>query len=153
MGVSILSQEQISILRDSPYVASITARQVSFTKEFKQHFYEEYMNGNTPKKILKDMKIDPEVLGESRVVSATVHALRQAKSANGFTDRKSQWGADAAKRRARTTEERVSKLEHELAYTKQELEFVKKILLAEREAQREWQLKQRQMSNSQSFEK
>jgi len=55
MGVSILSFDQIEELRSSRYVASITARQVSFTKEFKQHFYEEYMQGKPPKEILRDI--------------------------------------------------------------------------------------------------
>lgn len=38
MGVSTLSLEQIEELQSSPYVASVTARQVSFTKEFSSDF-------------------------------------------------------------------------------------------------------------------
>ena len=153
MGVSTLSIEQIEELRNSPYVATITARQVSFTKEFKQHFYEEYQQGKSPREILRSMGINPETLGESRIVSIRMHAVQQGKNGHGFTDRKAQWSPGAAHGRAKTTENRISRLEHELAYTRQELEFVKKIILADREAKREWELKQRRTSSSESSEK
>ncbi len=153
MGVSILSLEQIEELRNSPYVASVTARQVSFTKEFKQHFYEEYSQGKTPREILRGIGINPETLGESRIISVRMHAVEQGKSGYGFTDRKTQWSPVASHGRAKTTEEKLARLEHELAYTRQELEFVKKIILADREAQREWKMKQRRTSNSESFVK
>lgn len=133
MGVSTLSFEQIEELRGSPYVASVTARQVSFTAEFKQRFYQEYTKGKSPKEILREMGINPETLGESRVVSIRMHALQQGKSGYGFTDRKVQWSPTVAYGRAKTTEEKLVRLEHELAYTRQELEFVKKIILAGRE--------------------
>ena len=153
MGVSTLSLEQVEELRSSAYVASVTARQVSFTKEFKQRFYEEYTQGKPPREILRNMGINPETLGESRIISVRMHAVAQGKSGYGFTDRKAQWSPDAAHGRAKTTEEKLARLEHELAYTRQELSFVKKIILADREAQREWKLKQRQTSSSESSEK
>lgn len=148
MGVSILSAEQIEELQSSPYVAGITARQVSFTREFKQRFYEEYLQGRTPRDILRGMNINPETLGESRIVSIRMHAVNQGKSGHGFTDRKAQWSPEAAHGRAKTIEEKLARLEHELAYTRQELEFVKKITLADREARRKWELKQLQTSSS-----
>jgi len=153
MGVSILSLEQIEELRNNPYVASVTARQVSFTIEFKQRFYDEYTQGKTPKNILSGMGINPETLGESRVVSVRMHVMEQAKSGYGFTDRKAQWRPGMVRGRAKTTEDKIARLEHELAYTRQELEFVKKIILADREAQREWESKQIRESSSESSRK
>ncbi|TGE33880.1 HTH domain-containing protein [Desulfosporosinus sp. Sb-LF] len=126
MGVSTLSFEQIELLKSSPYVASVTVRQVSFTAEFKQRFYEEYTKGKSPKEILREMGINPETLGESRIVSIRMHAVQQGKSGHGFTDRKVQWSPSAIYGRAKTTEEKLARLEHELAYTRQELEFVEK---------------------------
>lgn len=87
MGVSKLSFEQIEELKSSPYVASVTARQVSFTAEFKQRFYEEYTKGKSPKEILCEMGINPETLGESRIVGIRMHSVQQGKSGYGFTDR------------------------------------------------------------------
>lgn len=150
MGVSLLSFEQVEELRSSPYVASVTARQVSFTVEFKRHFFEEYTQGKSPREILKGMGINPEALGESRIISIRMHAMEQGRNGYGYTDRKVQWERNTAQGRAKTTEEKIARLEHELAYTRQELEFVKKIILADREAQREWESKQRREKNSES---
>ena len=150
MGVSLLSAEQVAKLRESPHVASATARQVSFTAKFKQRFYEEYITGKSPRAILEAMGISPETIGESRIVSIRMHAVEQGRKGSGFTDRKKQWSPEAIHGRAKTTEDKIARLEHELAYTRQELEFVKKIILADREAQREWQSKQRREKNSES---
>lgn len=73
------------------------------------------------------MGINPETLGESRVVSVRMHVMEQAKSGYGFTDRKAQWRPGMVRGRAKTTEDKIARLEHELAYTRQELEFVKKL--------------------------
>lgn len=148
MGVSLLSPEQIAKLIESPYVASATPRQVSFTAEFKQRFYEEYITGESPRAILESMGISSETIGESRIVSVRSHAVEQGKKGEGFTDRKKQWSPEAIHGRARTTEDRIVRLEHELAYTRQELGFVKKILLADRKAQREWESKPHREKNS-----
>ncbi len=104
----------------------VLRRHVSFTAEFKQLFYEEYTKGKSPKEILREMGINPETLGESRIVSIRMHAVQQGKSGYGFTDRKVQWSPSAIYGRAKTSEEKLARLEHELAYTRQELEFVKK---------------------------
>ena len=38
----------------------------------------------------------------------------------------------------------IKQLEHELAYTRQEVEFLKKLRMADMEAQKEWESKHRQ---------
>ncbi|MCO5386050.1 MAG: hypothetical protein NHB14_10075 [Desulfosporosinus sp.] len=78
--------------------------------------------------------------------------MQQGKSGYGFTDRKVQWSPSAIYGRAKTSEEKLARLEHELAYTRQELEFVK-IILADREAQREWESKHHRVKSSESSEK
>ena len=41
-------------------------------------------------------------------------------------------------------EQRIRQLEHELAYTRQEVEFLKKLQVANMEAQKQWESKHRQ---------
>lgn len=153
MAVNILSPEQVEELKRSPYVASATSRQVSFNIEFKKMFYEEYSNGKTPREILAGVGIDADALGESRVYSIRMHCLQQANSESGFTDRKAQWEPTKIRGRKRCADERIDRLEHELAYTRQELEFLKKIMFADREAQGKCELKQRRRPSSGSSEK
>ena len=50
----------------------------------------------------------------------------------------------AKQTREQTLAARVEQLEHELAYTRQEVEFLKKIRMADLEAQRQWESKHRQ---------
>jgi hypothetical protein len=63
MTVSKLTKEQIEILSNYPQVARITDATVVFTQTFKRHFCEEYIKGHTPRTILKESGIDPDVLG------------------------------------------------------------------------------------------
>jgi NADH:ubiquinone oxidoreductase subunit D len=76
--------------------------------------------------------------------------MEQAKRGCEFTDRREHKYADLGDVRAKTVEEKVARLEHALAYTRQELEYIKKLILANREAQREWEVKQTRPSSSDS---
>lgn len=46
-----------------------TDNTVVFTQTFKRHFCEEYIKGKTPRIILKESGIDPDVLGTTRMYS------------------------------------------------------------------------------------
>lgn len=148
-----ISQEDVITLRGNPYVSTVSARQINFTVEFKQRFFNEFQSGKSPSKILRDMGINPDMLGTSRVYGIRQHVMEQIKRGCGFTDRKENKFSDMDVMRARTSEEKIARLEHALAYTQQELEYIKKIIFADREARREWEAKQAPMSNSESSEK
>ncbi|HPK16860.1 MAG TPA: hypothetical protein PKW41_12755, partial [Clostridia bacterium] len=109
---SPLSPQQIAILKASPYVASVTARQISFTAQFKQRFYEEYTAGRKPCDILTRMGIDPGALGGPRIAGIRVHALEQGRSGYGLPDRRAQWQPGASHGRAKTSAEKIARLEH-----------------------------------------
>jgi transposase len=151
MCAKVLSPEDMAELEKCPHVVEATERFVFFTAEFKERFYEDYQSGKRPGRILREMGIDPAILGQSRVNSIKLHVLKQAQRECGFTDQKDHKYKDVT--REKTPEEKIARLEHELAYTKQELEFVKKIVQVDREAQREWESKQRRQKNSGSFVK
>jgi hypothetical protein len=127
----ILTQEAIQILKASPYVANVTEKTVRFTAEFKTAFWEKYRQGMAAPLVLEQLGIDPDLLGESRIAGIRQHIKKQAVRMNGFEDRRLN-----QKHRVSniSDDKRIARLEHELAYTQQELEFVKKIILAEREA-------------------
>jgi len=122
---SKLSEYQMSELRKLPFVKNVTEEIVSFTDEFKRHFHEEYLKGKSPRRIVEESGIDPALLSGCRIRSlqkrACEYYLRFCKPAEKQTDL------------TETPEKRLLFLEHELAYTKQELEFLKKIYLADRE--------------------
>ena len=126
-----LTQEAIQILKTNPYVANVTEKTVRFTAEFKTAFWEKYRQGMAAPLVLEQLGIDPNLLGESRIAGIRQHIKKQAIRMNGFEDRRLN-----QKHRVSNIpdDRRIARLEHELAYTQQELEFVKKIILADREA-------------------
>jgi len=137
MNINLLSPKAIEELKKSPYVANVSEKVVRFTEEFKEKFWEKYQKGVAAQIILEQMGIDPEWLGESRVSGIRQHIKKQARQIEGFKDhRMDQPGR--AKITGDTTssdyifdvKKRLRRLENETAYMHQELEFVKKILLA-----------------------
>lgn len=138
------SKEEIKALKRSPYVAKASPIQVSFTTEFKQMAYQELTEGKTMRTILEESGINPEILGERRIWSMTFRMRQEAEREEGFEDQRRKNKRKPRKQKEeQTLAERIEQLEHELAYTKQEVEFLKKIRAAELEAQKTWESKKR----------
>ena len=145
MGRKLLTKEEIKKLKQSPYVARATESQVSFTVDFKQMAYQELMEGKLMREILTDCGIDVEILGNRRIWAMAEHIKKAAKRQYGFEDQREE---NSRKPKKMTEEqamaERIGRLEHELAYTRQEVEFLKKLQAANMEAQKEWESRHRQ---------
>jgi len=89
--------------------------------------------------------INPDVVGDGRMYVLTCRLRKRADSEDGFKDLRANNQRKPVKlSKEQTLAARVSDLEHELAYTRQEVEFLKKIHLADLEARRLWESKQRQ---------
>ncbi len=140
-----LNAEEIAKLRSNPYVASIISGRIHSTPEFKRVAHEQLTNGKTMRTIFEEHGIDPKILGESRL-HGIVHKLRQnSYREEGFADLRVQNSrTPARKTRKQTLAARIELLEHELAYTRQEVEFLKKIHMADLEARKFWESRQRQ---------
>ena len=110
----------------------VTSQFVYFSSGFKERFYNEYRDGKKPKKIIEGMGIAPAILGASRINGIKGYILRAVRAGKGFTEITSEEVA-AQTGKPLTPETKIRRLEHELTYTKQELEFVKKIIAADRE--------------------
>lgn len=138
MAVSKLTEDQIEILSNYPQVARTTDTTVVFTQTFKHHFCEEYIKGKSPRTILKESGIDPDVLGTKRMYSLRWHALKEWEAADGKIEQiinKSKFSE------AKTVEDKLSLVEHELVYARQEIKYLKKIFIADCKARKNWELK------------
>ena len=139
------TQEQVETLRKNPYVKSVSKSTIRFTEEFKQLFYDEHVGGKTARQIFKDIGIEPLILGESRIDGFTYTVNKQAKRDSGFADgRADNCRKSGEKNKDDTPEARIRQLEHELAYTRQEVEFLKKLYTADTEARKQWESAHRQ---------
>lgn len=135
------TQEQIDHLKANHYVKSISDSTISFTEDFKRYFYEQRKSGKSARDIFLTCGIDPDVLGEKRVVGFCYMLNKQAKREAGFADMREHNRFHPPKACEETTEARLKRLEHELAYTRQEVEFLKKIQMADMEARKQWESK------------
>ena len=134
-----LTHEQVIQLLKNRYVKSATQNSVRFTEEFKRYFYQKHTSGMTVRSIFLECGIDPDVLGESRI-SGFCHTVNvQAKRDTGFSDNRQNNYRRLPKSEDETVESRIKQLEHELAYTRQEVEFLKKLQMADMEARRQWE--------------
>lgn len=142
--------EQLKELIDSPHVAYISRTTVSFTKAFKEAAWQRYCDGVDPKQIFRDAGLNIEVLGRGRI-DTFFKALRKAKAMGyEFTEGNEPYnkgdeggeGEDAPSfpkpPRLPTrghpplmSESQINHLATQVAYMSQEIEFIKKIILAE----------------------
>ena len=58
------TSEQLKELVDSPYVASVSSKSVSYTKKFKEIAWKEYCSGIDPMEIFANHGLNPETLGK-----------------------------------------------------------------------------------------
>lgn len=150
MGKNHLTEEQQSELRNNPYVQKVSATTITYTKEFREKFEEEYRAGKLPSKILIDMGIDPHILGKRRQNSIVDRIKLYASRPEGHEDtRQNNSGRPSTKEL--TDAEKIKRLEQRIEYLKQENEFIKKNIQMDREAN--WEYKRNHPSSSNSSKK
>ena len=140
---NLFTQEQMEQLLKNPHVKSVTPSTVRFTEEFKRYYYQKHTSGALVRDIFLECGIDPDILGESRIDGFCYTINKQSKRDTGFTDNRQNNYRRPAKTGEETVDTRIKQLEHELAYTRQEVEFLKKLQMADMEARRQWESKHR----------
>ena len=97
--------------------------------------------------ILETEGIDVSALGKPRIYGMREKLQKYANRADGFEKRvrcdRLSVASQSAAADDSDIQSRLKRLEHELAYARQEIEFVKKIQMADTEARRTWESKHR----------
>ena len=133
MNRKLFTEEQQQLLRQNPYIYSVTETRITLTKEFKELFMTAYKAGESPRKILEDHSFDISIIGERRIWSISQHIRTEYKKYGEFHEGYGPRGeaanhdapTDAAKPVSEADE--IKQLRHEVDYLKQEMEFLKKI--------------------------
>ena len=124
-----LTPEEMAELRENPWIDSICGQHISYSEAFKKEAYRELMNGKSMHTIFFEHGISPGIVGDGRIYVLTYRLKKRADSEDGFKDLRANNHRKAAKpSKEQTLAARVSDLEHELAYTRQEVEFLKKYI-------------------------
>ncbi|MCK9348181.1 MAG: HTH domain-containing protein [Sphaerochaetaceae bacterium] len=135
---------QVHELLESPHVAYISRKSVSFTKTFKEMVWQRYLDGIKPKDIFIDAGLRVETFGMSRINSFIKTLRNQKERGLSFTEGNEPHLEDAVvhtpfpkiprrannSRRPVMNEKQLADLVNLVAYMSQEIEFLKKIILA-----------------------
>ncbi len=140
---SYFSAGAIEQLLSSSHVAYVSRTTVSFTKPFKEMLWQRHCDGVPTVKIIEDAGLNPELISASRINSLLKTLQDQTERGLPFTDGmephydKPEKKFDIPKipRVPKNafipyTPETIARMSHEIQYLKQEMEFLKKVILA-----------------------
>jgi hypothetical protein len=125
MAKKKFTEDEMEILKSSPYVLDVRPSIVHFSAEFKEAFWSLSQQGKAPREIVVELGLDPVILGESRISGLKIMIRNEVRAGRGFRDQDTygkyiQGHADP--------EVKIKHLEHQIAYKDQEIEFLKKIV-------------------------
>ena len=148
MGRKEFTEDEMNILRANPYVKSITPFKIRFNIAFKERFWEEYQLGRPIAAIVADMGIDTELLGSNRLYGIAQHVKDAANSGEGFRDYYKNNRDHTKDISELPPSKALTQLQHEVSYMKQELEFIKKIILLDKEVRQKCSSEAKQTPSS-----
>ena len=150
MGRNYFMEEQQSELRKNAYIKKVSVKSITYTKEFKEKFEEEYCAGKLPSQILAGMGIDHCVLGKKRKDSLVARMKLYKLRPEGYEDtRKNNSGRPSTKEL--TDSEKIKRLEQKNAYLNQENEFLIKNI--QMDLQANWEYKRHHPTSISSSKK
>lgn len=127
------TSKQIRQLQSNTYTLKVTKCKLYFTAKFKEDFWIRYQAGDAPRKILTDLGYDISLFGQKQIDSLVQRIKQQALSGEGFRE-----GENHDKRLPEKEPENdecankaMERMQHELLYLRQEVEFIKKIIKAD----------------------
>lgn len=132
MSRKIFTKEQQQLLRQNPYIYSVTDTRIILSKKFKEIFMEDYNAGKSPRTILEDHGFDISLIGERRIWGISDRIRREYQKYGEFHEGYSTHKAftnqsDTTDRSVPSDADKLKQLQHEIDYLKQEIEFFKKI--------------------------
>ena len=134
------TSKQIKELKANPYTLNVTKNKLYFTAKFKEDFWISYQAGNAPRKILLDFGDNLEYFGQKQIDDIVQRIKRQALSGNGFTEgenRQKRISIKATNEEDLSSPQSIERMQNELLYLRQEVEFLKKIIIADNSRKRD----------------
>lgn len=133
------TEKQIKELQKNPYVLKASKHKLYYTAKFKEEFWISYQAGNSPRKILSDFGFDLSIFGQKQIDSLVQHIKKQALSGNGFSEgenRQRRSPMKATNENELSSPQSIERMQNELLYLRQEVEFLKKIIIADNSEKR-----------------
>lgn len=133
------TEEQIKKLKKNPYTFKITRNKLYFTAKFKEDFWIRYQAGNAPRKIMQDLGYDLSMFTQKQIDNYVQRIKREALSGEGFREgenRQRRIPMKATDEKELSSPQSIERMQNELLYLRQEVEFLKKIIVADNHKKR-----------------
>lgn len=133
------TQEQIKKLEKNPYTFKVTKSKLYFTAKFKEDFWISYQAGNAPRKIMQDLGYDLSLFTQKQIDNYVQRIKREALSGQGFHEgenRERRVSMKATQEDELSSPQSIERMQNELLYLRQEVEFLKKIITADNSKKR-----------------
>lgn len=133
------TEEQIKKLKKNPYTFKITRNKLYFTAKFKEDFWISYQAGNAPRKIMQDLGYDLSMFTQKQIDNYVQRIKREALSGEGFREgenRQRRIPMKATDEKELSSPQSIERMQNELLYLRQEVEFLKKIIVADNHKKR-----------------
>ena len=125
MASKKFTKEEMNQLRASPYVLDVSPNVVYFSADFKRQFWELLQLKKPSREIVIELGLDPDILGKTRIDGLKGMISKDGRAGKGFRDLQT-YGEYLKEYTG--TEYKIKRLEQQLAYKDQEIEFLKKIV-------------------------
>lgn len=127
------SPEEIELLKSNPFTYSVSELTIRFTAAFKEEFWLRRKAGQRLPDIFTDLGYDVDILGASRLQNIAAQIRKQALSTDAFHEKNStrKFKAGLPNFGDMPSDQALVRMQHELLYMRQELDFIKKIIKAD----------------------
>jgi len=142
MGVNYFTDWQILELKNNPNVKKVSNKSITYHIDFKERFIQEHHRGKLPRQIFTEAGFDLSYMGSKRVSQASYRWYKQSLRAEGLKDtRKGNSGRPQTRNLSK--DEIINKQKAQIAYLKQERDFLLELKRLERQAIKKQQLSQK----------
>ena len=131
--------KQIKKLETNPYTFKVTKNKLYFTIKFKEDFWIRYQAGNAPRKIMQELGYDLSLFTQKQIDNYVQRIKKEALSGNGFREgenRERRIPMKATNREELSSPQSIERMQNELLYLRQEIEFLKKIIMTDNSKKR-----------------
>ena len=131
--------KEIKKLEANPYTFKVTKNKLYFTIKFKEDFWIRYQAGNAPRKIMQELGYDLSLFTQKQIDNYVQRIKKEALSGNGFREgenRERRIPMKATNREELSSPQSIERMQNELLYLRQEIEFLKKIIMTDNSKKR-----------------
>lgn len=124
------TQEQMETLAANPFTYKVNAYRISYTLEFKNLFLARYEAGESVREIFESLGYDTGILGDSRIYCFAYKLVRQAENGQLLTETPPTTRQEKpihVDYNTMPAQQSVAAMQREIAYLRQQVEFLKKI--------------------------